>query len=72
MLPAIKSFMKSLDDLEMVIEIKKDGQTRRHEAKTDNKRITQFQYFAWIQNCEFEDRFNDMQRIYVFNSGFNV
>ncbi len=72
MRPEIKQFIESLNDLRSVIEIKEEEQTRRHEAKTDNKRITQFEYFGLVQDEKIEDTFNDMQKIYVFRSDFNV
>lgn len=72
MLPNIKKFMESFDDLKTIIEIKIEEQTRRREAKTVDKKIMQFEYFGWIQDDKIEDTFNEMQRIYVFQTDFNA
>ena len=72
MLPHIKKFMESFDELRTIIEIKKEEQTRRREAKTVDKKIVQFEYFGWIQDDMIEETFNNMQRIYVFQTDFNV
>lgn len=68
----VKKFIESLDELRSVIDVKKEEQIRRYEAKTNNKLITQFEYFDWIQYEMNESIFNDMQRIYVFKSEFYV
>jgi hypothetical protein len=72
MLQDIKKFMESFDELRTIIEIKKEEQTRRREAKTVDKKIVQFEYFGWIQDDMIEETFNNMQRIYVFQTDFNV
>lgn len=64
--------MESFDDLKTIIEIKIEEQTRRREAKTVDKKIMQFEYFGWIQDDKIEETFNEMQRIYVFQTDFNA
>jgi hypothetical protein len=71
-LPEIKRFLQSFDEVKTVIEIKKDEQLRRKEAKTQNKEINQFEYFKIISNSEIRESFDNMQRIYIFNEEFKV
>lgn len=71
-LPEIKQFLQSFDEVKAVIEIKKDEQLRRKEAKTQHKEINQFEYFKIISNSEIRESFDNMQRIYIFNEKFKV
>lgn len=65
-LPSIQAFVNSKERVNWVISLKEEEQTRRIEAKTIGKSITDFQYFKVLSSTELRSSFESMQSIYVF------